>query len=98
MKKILILFLAVCAIGWYREPLLQKISPAKAASGPQSNFIIPDPVPHESKPVACMTLTEFTEQIKTDPNAYNKLLLCDQQQERTSFDKLMNLFSLAKYE
>jgi hypothetical protein len=98
MKKIILLLLAICCIGWYSGPILKKLGIVKTASVPQSNFILPDPEPPENKPTACMTLAEYTEQVKTDPNAYNKLLLCDPQQERTKFDKLMNLFSHAKYE
>jgi hypothetical protein len=101
MKKLLILILAIGVIVWFRQPILLKILPAKVATAaiPKSNFIIPDPEPVQSKPVQCMTLAEFTQQANTDPLAYNKLLQCDQQpQERTAFDKLMNLFSRAKYE
>lgn len=99
MKKTLLLLIAICAIGWFGWPIMKNMGMATTASVPQSNFILPDPEPPENKPTPCMTLTEFTEQVKTDPNAYNKLLLCPQQdQERPPFDKLMNLFAHGKYE
>ena len=99
MKKTFLLILAIGVIGWYSWPNMKKMGVVKTVSVPQSNFILPAPEPPANKPTPCMTLAEYTEQAKTDPNAYYKLLLCPQQdQERTSFDKLMNLFAHAKYE
>jgi hypothetical protein len=79
---------------------LQKFeSTAPANSLPASNFIVPDPVPKDNKSPPCMTLAEYAEKQKTDPNVYYKFIYCDEQAtSRTEFDKLMNLFTRLKYE
>jgi hypothetical protein len=107
LKKALLLLvlIAICAIGWYRVPIMKKFgilkpeTTALANSLPKSNFILPDPVPVGSKPPPCMTLAEYTEKQNTDPNAYYKFLYCDEQAtNRTEFEKLMNFFTRLKYE
>jgi hypothetical protein len=106
MKKLFLLLLfAICTIFWFNEPIMKKLGMLNTASAtqsyslPKSNFILPDPVPEDKKPPVCMSLAEYTEQAKTNPNAYNLLLQCGQQEEdRTEFDKLMNFFSRLKYE
>ena len=46
-----------------------------------------------------MSLTDFAELAKTDPDAYRKLLASHQQEpERREVDKLMNFFTRLKYE
>ncbi len=104
-KLLLLLLFAICALGWFREPIMKKLGIVKTISAPQSyslpksNFILPDPVPEDKKPPACMSLAEYTEKAKADPNAYYKFLYCDEQEmNRTEFDKLMNFFSRLKYE
>jgi hypothetical protein len=106
MKKLFVLLLiAICVIAWFNEPIMNKLGMVKTATAkqsyslPKSNFILPDPVPEDKKPPVCISLAEYTEQAKTNPNAYNLLLQCGQQEEdRTEIDKLMNFFSHLKYE
>ena len=106
MKKLLLpLLFAICAIGWFNEPIIKKLGIVKTASAtqsyslPKSNFILPDQVSEDKKLSACMSLAEYTEQAKTNPNAYYGLFQCGQSEEdRTKFDKLMNFFAHLKYE
>lgn len=52
-----------------------------------------------AKPKAGISLTEYAELSKTDPDAYYKLLQSYQQEEdRTEVDKLLNFFAHFKYE
>ncbi len=108
MKKLLVLFVFICAIAWFSEPIMKNIGIVKPAPVPvsallpKSNFIVPDPVAKPvatNKPTDCMSVSTFAQQANSDPNAYNKLLNCNQtEEERTEFDKLMNFFSRLKYE
>ena len=46
-----------------------------------------------------MSLTEYAELARTDPDAYRKLIASHQQEpERSEVDKLMNFFTRLKYE
>lgn len=76
---------------------------------PEFDVIEPDPeqgieqplVTTENKPARCMSLTEFAAQGKTDLRSYHQLLECDpqeQEQERTSIEKLMNFLAHLRYE
>ncbi|MFH0934295.1 MAG: hypothetical protein V1879_03760 [Pseudomonadota bacterium] len=106
MKKILILLLfSISALGWYSEPVLQKLGVLKPAPEsrnipPQrAGFIMPDPEPVAKEQQTCMSLEEYAAQAKTNPEAYYKMLFCGEQAgERTEFDKLMNFFTRLKYE
>lgn len=106
MKKVLLLMLfSICALGWYSEPIMQKLGVLKPVQAerdipPQRpGFIIPGPEAEVKKQPACMSLEEYVAKAKTDPGAYYKMLNCDEQSgERTEFDKLMNFFTRLKYE
>src|SRR5438105_6877228 len=91
MKKLLLLLLfAICAIGWRSETIMSMLGIVKHASAPQS---VAQKLP------AGMSLTQYAELAKTDPDAYRKLFLSHQQeQERSEVDKLMNFFTQLKYE
>lgn len=100
MKKLLLLLLfAICAIGWRSEAIMQKLGIVNTVSVPQSYSIQSLTVPADKKPLASMSLTEYAELAKTDPDAYHKLFQNHQQeQERSEVDKLMNFFAHLKYE
>ena len=108
MKKLVVLLVTICAVGWFREPIIKNIGLVQAPPVPvsvllpKSNFIVPDPAPvpiAANKPADCMSISTYAQQANSDPNAYNKLLNCNQtEEERTEFDKLMNFFSRLKYE
>jgi len=100
MKKLLLLLLfAICAIGWRSEAIMQKLGMVNIVSAPQSYSIQSLTVPADEKPPDGMSLTEYAELAKTDPDAYRKLFLSHQQeQERSEIDKLMNFFTRLKYE
>ena len=99
MKKLLLILLfSICAIGWRSESIMAMIGLAKPLASPQSVAIESLIVP-AGKPSAGMSLTQYAELAKTDPDAYRKLLASHQQEpERREIDKLMNFFTRLKYE
>jgi hypothetical protein len=109
MKKLLLLLLiAICGIGYRSETIMQAIGMAKPAP-PVKAMTVEQlfaasnagsaSAPGGKKPAAGMTIHEFAELAKKDPDAYRKLLQSHQQeQERTEVDKLMNFFTRLKYE
>jgi hypothetical protein len=96
MKTLLILLLvSICAIGWRSESIMQAIGMARPA--PQTIQSLT--VPAGQQPPTGMSLTEYAELAKKDPDAYRKLFASHQQkEERSEVDKLMNLLSTGKYE
>ena len=99
MKKLLLVFLfSICVIGWRSESVMQMIGLAGSVASPQPVAIQSQTVPENAQP-AGMSLTQYAELAKTDPDAYRKLLASHQQQpERSEVDKLMNFFTRLKYE
>jgi len=99
LKKLLVLLLfSICAIGWRSEAIMQQLGMAKTATEPQS-YSIESLAPADKKAPQGMSLTEYAELAKTDPDAYRKLIQSHQQeQERSEVDKLMNFFAHLKYE
>ena len=95
MKKLLLVFLfSICAIGWRSESIMSLIGMAP----PTAPAVSPPPVGRVAAVVG-MSLTEYAELARTDPDAYRKLLASHQQdQERSEVDKLMNFFTRLKYE
>lgn len=100
MKKLLVLLLlAICVIGWRSETIMQQLGRMNAASEPQSYSIESLTIPADKKAPQGMSLTEYAELAKTDPDAYRKLFQSHQQEEkRSEIDKLMNFFAHLKYE
>lgn len=100
MKKTLFLLLcAICAIGWRSESVMKMLGMVNTVSVPQPYSIQALTVPADKQQHAGMTLTEYAELAKTDPDAYRKLFQSHQQeQERREIDKLMNFFTRLKYE
>ncbi|MGZ5858300.1 MAG: hypothetical protein ACXWJK_13785 [Burkholderiaceae bacterium] len=100
MKKLLILLLfGICALGWRSETIMQQLGMVKAASEPQSYSIESLTASKDTKKQQGMSLNQYAELAKTDPDAYRKLIQSHQQdQERSEVDKLMNFFAHLKYE
>lgn len=99
VKKLLLAFLfSICAIGWRSESIMQMIGMARPIALPQSASIQSLTI-HGDQPSRGMSLTEYAQLAKTDPDAYRKLLASKQQErERSELDKLINFFSRLKYE
>ena len=77
---------------------MQMIGTAKPIASPPSYSIQSLTIPENRKPTG-MTLTDYAELAKTDPDAYRKLFASHQQEkERSEIDKLMNFFTRLKYE
>ena len=99
VKKLLLVFLfSICVIGWRSESVMQMIGLAGSVVSPQPVAVQSLTVPANAQP-AGMSLTQYAELARTDPDAYRKLLASHQQQpERSEVDKLMNFFTRLKYE
>lgn len=95
MKTLLLLLLvALCGIAWRTPGILGALGaapPDAPVAAPQATA--PDPA---HKP---MSLHEYAELAKKDPEAYRKFMDSLQQPaERSEVDKLMNFFARGKYE
>ena len=99
VKKLLLLFLfAICTIGWRSESIMQMIGMPQPSASPSPYSIQSQTIPANKKPTG-MTIAEYAELAKTDPDAYRKLFASHQQEhERSEVDKLMNFFTRLKYE
>lgn len=91
MKKLLLVFLfSICAIAWRSESIMSLVGIAPPAAVSVAGV---------APAAAGMSLTEYAELAKSDPDAYRKLLASHQHdQERSEVDKLMNFFTRLKYE
>lgn len=96
MKKLLLIFLiGICGFAWRSEEIVTMLG---FAATPPSMTPQYQPVSAE-KPPAGMSIAEFAELAKTDPDAYQKLFASHQQHaERSAIDKLMNFLARGKYE
>lgn len=99
MKKLLLILLfSICAIGWRSESIMAMIGLAQPVVSPQSVALKSLIVPANAQ-AAGMSLKDYAELAKTDPDAYRKLIASHQQEpERREIDKLMNFFTRLKYE
>ena len=98
MKKLLLIFLfSIGVIAWRSESVMQMI-------GLAGSVVSPQPVAVQSLTAGGaqpggMSLTEYAELARTDPDAYRKLMASHQREpERSEIDKLMNFFTRLKYE
>lgn len=99
MKTLLImLIVAICAIGWRSPDLLQAIGLASAAQDPARISVEALTSPQAPAGQKAMTAAEFAELSKTDPHAYQKYINSFQVQERNEVDKLFNFLARGKYE
>ena len=86
-------------MGWQSELIMQMLGLAGKVSAPQTYSIQSLTIPAGKQQNAGMSLTEYADLAKTDPDAYRKLLQSNQQeQERSEVDKLMNFLARLKYE
>lgn len=91
MKKLLFMsIVAICGLAWRSPDILHAIGLADAAQTPAPVATQPAPKP--------MSVDEFAERSKSDPQAYQKFLNSFQTQERSEVDKLMNLLAHGRYE
>jgi hypothetical protein len=91
--------IAICGIGWRSEAIMQGLGLAQVKSEQQTYSIETLTVHQDKNTPKGMSLTEYAELAKTDPDAYRKLFQSHQQdQERSEIDKLMNFFAHLKYE
>lgn len=99
MKTLLILLIvAICAIGWRSPDIMQAIGMASAKQDPARMSMEDLAAKSASPDQKPMTAAEFAELSKTDPHAYQKYLNSFQVQERTEVDKLFNFLARGKYE
>ena len=94
MKTLLLVFLfSIGVIAWRSESIMSLIGMAKPVVAAQSLGSSPETLP------AGMSLTEYAELARSDPDAYRKLLASHQHdQQRSEIDKLVNFFTRLKYE
>lgn len=95
MKTLLIvLLIGICGLAWRSDELAAMIGMSKGTQSQNSELIqMMPPAP------TGMSLTEYADLAKKDPNAYRKLLESHQQKaERSDIDKLMNFFRTLRYE
>ncbi|WP_143009747.1 hypothetical protein [Propionivibrio dicarboxylicus] len=94
MKKLLILLLiGICGLAWRSEDLMKLVGLAHP-SGDVSRF-----QGSPQQPPRGMTMNEFAELARKDPDAYRKFFASHQATtERNPADKLMNFFAHGKYE
>ncbi|HJV80200.1 hypothetical protein [Noviherbaspirillum sp.] len=91
MKKLLFMLLvAICGLAWRSPDIMHAIGLAGAAQTPVTVVTQPAPQP--------MSVDEFAERSKSDPQAYQKFINSFQMQDRSEVDKLMNLLAHGKYE
>jgi hypothetical protein len=100
MKKLLLLLLiAICGIGYRSETIMQAIGMAKTAPAAHPISVESLMASADKQPPAGMSLLEYAELAKTDPDAYRKLFQSHEKQaERSEIDKLMNFLTRLKYE
>ncbi|MBS1231017.1 MAG: hypothetical protein H6R17_4294 [Proteobacteria bacterium] len=78
---------------------MQLLGMASSVASPQSASLQSLTIPASSKASGGLSLTEYADLARTDPDAYRKLLQSHQQEkERSEVDKLMNFFTRLKYE
>jgi hypothetical protein len=100
MKRLLILLLiAICGIGYRSATIMEAIGLAKPAVAAEPASVDALMASAGQKAPAGMSLTEYAELARKDPDAYRKLFASHQQdQERSELDKLMNFLTRLKYE
>lgn len=98
MKSLLIMLLiSICAIAWRSEDIKQALGAAQRPVQPVTVEALAAGAARQGhKP---MTIAEFQELSKTDPQAYQKLINSLRvEEEHSEVDKLMNWLAHGKYE
>lgn len=97
MKTLLVmLIVAICAIGWRSPDIMHAIGLASAAQDPATISMELLTLPQASSGQKSMTAAEFVELSKADPKAYQKYTSSFQVQERNEVDKLFNFLARGK--
>jgi hypothetical protein len=100
MKSLLIvLLISICAIAYRYEDVIRPLVSLNTAQRVQQVSVndLLDRNANSGQPG--MSIHEFANLAKTDPDAYHKFLQSHQQpEERNEVDKLMNLLARGKYE
>lgn len=94
----IMLLVAICAIGWRSDDILQAIGAANAAQDPATisiDMLTLQQPPAGQRP---MSAAEFSELSKTDPDAYRKFVRSYEVRERSEVDKLLNFLARGAYE
>ena len=92
------MLLALCAIGWRSESIMQAIGMAELVASPQEYSIESPAVPENGQSTGT-SLADYAELAKTDPAAYRRLFSRHPRDgERSEIDKLVNFFMHLKYE
>ena len=90
---LLMLIVAVCALAWRSDELMELIG-ARPQRVPALTIVEKDRATHRP-----MSAHEFAELSKTDPAAYQRFINSYRvEEERSEFDKLMNFLARGKYE
>ncbi|HJV53837.1 MAG TPA: hypothetical protein VJ652_20390 [Noviherbaspirillum sp.] len=97
MKKLLLLLLvSLSALAWRSEEIMRGLGMARTTAAPSTPALNVQAGQDGHK---AMTMGEFAELSKTDPQAYRKLINSLQvPEERSAVDKLMNFLAHGKYE
>lgn len=93
MKKLLVLLLiGICGLAWRSEDFAKLVGLARPPAAVAQGQGTPAPPPG-------MSINEFADLAKKDPDAYRKFLASHQAPaERSPADKLMNFFARGKFE
>jgi hypothetical protein len=98
MKSLLIMLLiSMCAVAWRSDDIRQVLGVAQRAAAPATAATLTAGTAKPGhKP---MSIAEFQELSKTDPQAYHKLVNSMRvEEDRGEVDKLMNFLAHGKYE
>lgn len=100
MKTLFIVFAVAIGLLAWRADDLAFLLEGTLAKKPASELAAQDLLIEEKPGASGMTIEQFAELSKTDPEAYQKLLASRQQpvEGRSAVDKLMNLLANGKYE
>lgn len=100
MKILIIAFMVAVGLLAWRSDDMAALFEGTLAKKPATDLTAKDLLAEAKPGKPGMTVEQFAELSKTDPQAYQKLLASHQQQpeERRAIDKLMNLLARGKYE
>jgi hypothetical protein len=102
MKSLLIMLLiSICAIAWRSDDIRQILGAAQQAASPATAATLTAgaPTPGRKPEHKPMSVAEFQELSKTDPQAYHKLINSMRvQEDRGAIDKLMNFLAHGEYQ
>lgn len=100
MKTLFVTFIVALGLLAWRSEDIATLFEGTLAKKPATELTAKDLLADAKPDPSAMTLEQFAELSKTDPEAYRKLLASRQPQteERSAVDKLMNFLARGKYE